>query len=230
MTSSKKPGVPICYDPDIWFSPRNVLYNYSRMYGEVGESLNTKGAFKPIREAMSVAILLLGIMKLEAREYWLQIVPPHEQTPDIRTMYIESNPGKPNELLYQDVELVTLGDYTDESVDEFIKRTKLSGKKAYPESTVIVCHINKSTRVQPWRELHQSLASSPMRNNVFLLGRVDPNEQVYQIARVHPSLDTLVTVDVMAEASKPGLRGVMKMVLGAKPFTSYDANETHLPF
>lgn len=101
-------------------SPRNILYHYARKEQELGNELKT-GKYKVIRESRSVALMLLGIMKIQERDYWLQLVNPKEQTPDIRTATKEKRPGKSDWLYTQDVEVVTLNSFSNVDVDDFIK-------------------------------------------------------------------------------------------------------------
>jgi len=72
------------FDPNIWFPSRNILYYYALREKELGDDIK-KSKYKVLREARSVALFLLGVMKLRGRDYWLQLVDPKERTPDIRT-------------------------------------------------------------------------------------------------------------------------------------------------
>ena len=199
MTQQKS----IKFNPNIWFPPRNILYHYARKEQELGNELKT-GKYKVIRESRSVALMLLGIMKIQERDYWLQLVNPKEQTPDIRTATKEKRPGKSDWLYTQDVEVVTLNSFSNVDVDDFIKKTKLSGRYAYPNDTTILCHIDKTTNTKPWNDIHKSLSEVADKHDVFLLAKVNPNALIYQIAKIHPTVDILTTFNALEEATLLG--------------------------
>lgn len=92
-------------------------------------------------------------------------------------------------LVYQDVEVVTLESHSKEDVDDFLKRTKLSSKKAYQDDTIILCHIDKNTATKKWSEISAALAGTAKKYDIYPLARSDPKEAKYQLARIHPKFD-----------------------------------------
>lgn len=217
------------YRPDIWFSPKIVLARYAKKEKELGKAIKKHPDYKQIREARSVAIMLLGMIKKQEVPYWIQMVNPKERTPDIRTMRLLERPGKSDWMEVQDVEVVTLNKFTDEAIDVFLKRTKLSIKKAYPAKTTVLCHIDRNIKTKPWREIHSSLERIKTKNDTFLLGRVDPERQIYQLARIHPSLDMLTTYDAVEEAIKFPGRDRRRFIKGSKKASFWEP-ENHEPF
>ncbi len=198
------------YRRDIWFSPRKILLRYDQKMQEIGEILKTGSQYKIIREARSVALMLLGIEKLQEREYWLQLVDSKlEQTPDIRTAthMVETD----RRLAYQDVEVITLESHSKEDVDDFLKKTKLSAKKSYQKSTIILCHIDKNTSTKSWREISSNLSNIGKDYDIYLLGRTDPVALKYQLARVYPKFDGIVIFDALEEAINKA-RDTMKFI------------------
>lgn len=201
---------------NIWFSPRKILLRYAQKEAELGEKLIKEKNYKQMREARSVALMLFGIIKIQKKPYWMQLVDPKERTPDIRTMRLVNRLGKSDWCEYQDVEVVTLTNFTKEASDEFIKRTKLATKKAYPRTTTILCHIDRNIKTKSWATIHSSLKTSKPRNDVLLLGRTDPTKQIYQLARVHPRLDMLTIYNVLEEAKKFPGKDTRRLIRGEK--------------
>ncbi len=189
------------YRKNIWFSPRKILARYEEKKKELGSKIESS-KFKILNEAKSVAIMLLGIQKIQSREYWLQLVDPKEQTPDIRTAtHLKELSNFP--LTYQDVEVVTLEKHSNEDIESFLKRTKLSESKSYQEDTIILCVVNKNIQTKSWKEISKSLGQ--IKNNVvvYILGRTDPIDPKYQIACVYPSFTHAIKFDVQEEVLKP---------------------------
>jgi hypothetical protein len=214
------------YRKDVWFSPRKILLRYAQLEQRVGEEIKTASQYKTIREARAVAIMLLGIQKIQNREYWLQLVDPAEGTPDIRTATLVETD---NRLAYQDVEVVTLELHTQEDVDDFLKRTKLSAEKAYQDSTIILCNIDKNVATKAWQKISSALSGTNKKYEVYLLGRTAPAEMKYQLARIYPKLDGVVSFDAMEEAKKK-VRDTMRFIRGTKRQEGREENEKHEPF
>jgi hypothetical protein len=209
----------------LWYPPANILYHGNRKL----PAETNRQKIKQINETMSAAIMVVGINKITGESYYLQIVDPQEQTPDVRTMRIVKKEGEPNLLEVQEVEVVTLERNSTEEVDDFLKRTKLSGKKSYPRTTIILCHINKNVeKSKSWHDIFESLKDVPVPNDVYVLARTDPRRQKYHLVKVHPVLE-FVEYDVMGELfSQPNQR-VMKMGRGSDTAIK-QTDETYIPF
>src|SRR3990167_676906 len=210
---------------EIWYPPANILY-----HGDKKLRTQIKADVKrQVNEGMSAAVMLVGMAKMTGYEYRLQPVNQKEQTPDVRTMRIVETPGEPNWMEVQEVEVVTLEKNSTEQVDNFLKRTKLSSKKAYPPKMVILCHINKNLRNgKSWRDIHQSLKHLGIPNQVYILARIDPLEHKYQLVEVNPNLG-LVEYDVQQELYSKPRQKILKMERGATPYLRPNG-ETHIPF
>lgn len=178
---------------------------------------------------MSAAVMIIGINKITSENYRLQLVDPQEQTPDVRTMRLIEENDRTNTLDVQEVEVVTLEKNSPENVDTFLKRTKLSGKKAYPKTTIILCHIDKTMQNnKSWYDIHQSLKGVSLSNDVYVLARIDPKKQVYHLVKVHPDLE-LVEFDIREELFSRPKQKVLKMGRGANPAIK-PTDEIHIPF
>lgn len=178
---------------------------------------------------MSVAIMLVGMNKRNGSDYKLQTVKAHEQTPDIRTMRLIDEGEKAPTMEFQDVEVVTLEKNSDEEVDVFLKRTKLSPKKSYPLTTVILCHMNKNVqKAKSWMQVYQSLKELNHPNEVFILARIDPTKHIYQLVQVNPVIG-IEEYDVQEELFSSPRQKVLKMENGSSPDLKPNG-ETHIPF
>ena len=213
------------YRKNIWFSPRKIILRYAQEEDKLGEKIK-EAQYKIYRETRAVAIMLLGIEKMQNREYWLQIVDPKEQTPDIRTATHMTETDR--RLECQDVEVVHLESHSVEDVEDFLKRTKLSAKKSYPESTIILCAINKNIRTKRWEDISVSLAGVGKKNDIYLLGRIDPREFKYQLSRIYPKFDQIAIFDLIKEARKPA-RDCVRFERSTK-VKDYRENTSYDPF
>lgn len=218
-------STPIVELDDIWYPPANVLFHGDKKLREKISSDQRK----QINEAMSVAVMLVGMNKRNGSDYKLQTVKAHEQTPDIRTMRLIDEGEKAPTMEFQEVEVVTLENNSNEEVDEFLKRTKLSPKKSYPLTTVILCHMNKNLKkAKSWMEVHQSLKELNHPNEVFILARVDPVKHKYQLVQVNPVIG-IEEYDVQEELFSKPKQKVLKMAQGSTPHLTPNG-ETHIPF
>jgi hypothetical protein len=211
---------------DLWFPPANILYHgHWKLKGKT-----TSDERKQIKEAMSGAVMLVGINKATKENFRLQLVDPRkEQTPDIRTMRLIETNGEPNQMEVQEVEIVTLEENSSDDVDDFLKRTKLSSMKAYPQKMIILCHINKKMKKnKSWRQVYESLNDNPIPNDVYVLARVDTEKQKYQLAKIHPTLE-IVEFDVMDELFSRPKQKVLKLRRGTAPVME-ELDEINFPF
>ncbi|MDB5166913.1 MAG: hypothetical protein JWN26_58 [Candidatus Saccharibacteria bacterium] len=210
---------------EVWYPPANILYHGDRkLREEIDNSLR-----KQINEMMSTAIMVIGMNKLHGENYRLQPVNPNEQTPDVRTMRIVPQKESFNILEVQEIEVVTLETHSSEGVDDFLKRTKLNSKKAYPHTTTILCHINKDLKgSKSWAEVRKALKGVGIPNDVFVLARVDPVDHKYQLVKVHPTLE-FVEFNVNTELNSAPSQKVLKMTPGS--VVEYrELKEEHIPF
>ncbi len=214
------------YRKNIWFSPEKVLLRYDEKLRELGAGLQKLPEYKTMREAQAVGLLLIGMQKMQNREYWMQLVDPKEQSPDMvtATQVIETD----NRLQTQDVEVVTLGPKVLETVDDFLRRTKLSNAKAYPDDVTILCYIDRDTLVPSWRDVNNALKQTGKKNDVFILGRTDKQAPKYQLARINPDIDHVIQFDAVADA-RVNRTHTMRFVRGTKR-TEKKVDEKYEPF
>lgn len=216
----------------IWFSPLNVIYHFKRLESE-GKITPDKKFYKKTCEAFVTAISLIGIIKMIGREYWMQIVDDSERSPDVRTGCYDRK-TKDNDFSWQDVEVVTYDSNSSEGLVDFLLRTKLSSDKAYDELTTILCHINKVAQIPPIQELNQQLlAKNPkIKSPVIILGKVDPEKEIYRMAQIYPTIDLDLTFDPIAECKAKKYNGVLVLNRSAKGTieSTHNPDEKHYPF
>ena len=194
------------YRPNVWFSPGKILVHYFDKEKLVGSKLKTSQEYKIIREAYAVALALLGIQKLQGIEYWMQLVDPKESTPDIRTARLEQDT---NMLNVHDIEVVTLEEHSSESVEDFLKRTKLSAKKKYPKNTAILCYIERNLYIKSQKEIVDDLSVTKKENDVWILGQIAFTSNTYQLALVNPSAGPVIHFNLDEERWKPAIHLMM---------------------
>ena len=216
----------------VWFAPINVLYHYARLESIVSPQENEKSAFKKATEAYNVAIMLMGIIKYQKRQYWLQVTKDEEGTPDIRTGTFVIRKGQPKELAIQEVEVIEFGQHSQDYIVDFLKRTKLSSKRAYPSTTTILCKVSKTVQLPPYKKIYNDLRTVAVKTPVIILGKIHPSKHIYRICQVHPNIDLLVDFDVMEESYNKKYRGVLRLEKGANDSLNfiYVPNEKHYPF
>lgn len=217
---------------NVWFSPINVMYHFSKLDDMTSLDKKTGKKFRKAYEANLVAIMLMGIIKLQQQEYWMQITKDSEGTPDIRTFRYVTKKGKANWQDIQEVEVVQYEKHSFESITDFLKRTKLSQKKSYPETTTILCLADKTINLPSWKKLHEELQDIKINNPVVILGKTHPTKTIYTICQIHPTIDLLAEYNIMEESFNKKYIGVLRVNLSAEgklEFTKYP-NEKHYPF
>jgi hypothetical protein len=214
-------------DP-VWFSPINVLYHYARLE-QVTPVLKRKSRnFKKATEAYHVAIMLMGIMKWQKREYWMQIVRDEEGSPDIITGTLLVRPGLPKEMKAQEVEVKEYEEHSENDLSSFLKRILLRPSFAYPPTTSILVRISRTVRFSP-KKINLELKRFKHNNPVIILGKIDPKKQVYRISQILPAFEFDVAFNVMEEAQKMKSQGKYHGVMRWNRGTDDQFNPIYLP-
>lgn len=170
-----------------WFSPAYVLAEYVRLLKMVGsEKIEKEEKYKQIREMKAVALFLLGVMQGADKEYWLQPV-LDEGTPDVRTFCFDQTEEGVVEQVFQEVEVVTYNEHSEENIIDFIKRTKLD-KSSYPEYFVILCDIRKNYKLPSPKEMHSELKKINPSLTIALIGRTHPTKETYRALKIYPEI------------------------------------------
>lgn len=167
-----------------WYSPPKILLSYVELIKKYGDDrVKSDTKFKKAKEALSVAILLLGMRKLFGEHYLMQV--SDDESPDVRSMILKEQPGRPVHGYFQEVEVVHFEKHSKaENIIEFLKQTKLSKKKSYDELTIILCHLDKDMHIPSFKAIHDELATMNPKPQIYLLGRISPDEQEYLVTQV----------------------------------------------
>lgn len=215
-------------DP-IWYAPLNVILHFKK--NESSASFKNHRHFKKAEEAFFVATMLVGIMAIQRKKYWVQIVDDDERSPDIRTGNYKNPRGtRCNSWTTQEVEVVTFEDHSNESLLEFLKRTKLSQKKAYDPFTTILCRINKDVRIPPLETLVSELRKENCQSPIIILGKTSTDQEMYKIAQIYPQLDLVIEFDLAKELEANKHTGVLNLKRGLDPIFDSHPEDKHYPF
>lgn len=216
-------------DP-IWYSPLNVIYHFTEYKNDPVPKDSQK--FKKAEEAFFVATMLVGIMAIQKKEYWMQIVSDKNGSPDIRTGNYKKPRGTPmNTWVTQEVEVVTFDEHSDEkTVIDFLRRTKLSRTKAYDPLTTILCYIRKDFLLPPLETLVADLRVDNCQSPIMILGKTSPNQENYKIAQINPELNLINKFDLLVELKEKKYTGVLNLKRGSAPLFHSHPKEKHFPF
>lgn len=217
-------------DP-VWYAPLNVLWHYhEHMEGLSAEERKTK-RFRKAEEFNNAAKMLVGIQLDEGNQYWMQLVPDSEESPDARSgRFLPSVDGRAPHFTMQDIEVVTYAPVPGEDIASFLLRTKLAKKKAYDELTAILCHIPTATHIPSVQQITRDLQSSGARCPVVVLGRTHATRDDYTLFQVYPGYKEIANYNLQETLLKQGHTGVLNMKRGSKPGNERRDGEEHCPF
>jgi hypothetical protein len=202
------------YDNHLWYSPGYLIEcgeQADRLATANGRKLSD-GEIKVINETRTGALLALGLTLRDKRIRYVQPVDPKEGAPDVRIVHQTESKVKSYDWgAYIDVEIVRYEDHSKESIADFLKKTKLTPKKAYQDGTMILCGIDKTIEGgQLWKDVAAELTPIKNKLDTFLIGRTHPTEWKIAMARIHPSYDSLTMFDVKSAVKKyyTGVKGI----------------------
>lgn len=185
-----------------WFSPTRVLIHYLQLKSKVGmDTIETQGKYQKVREMKAVSLLLLGIMKNQGVEFWLQPV-LEESAPDVRTFCLGLDKQGVIEQWVQAVEVIEYGEHSEGDIANFIWQKKFARRKAYPPYFVILCEIRKNIFLPPLKTLNRQLLKLNPSTDVLIIGRLDPVKEIYRIAQIYPKIDLIEEFDAATESRR----------------------------
>jgi len=202
----------ITTDP-VWFAPINVLYHFARLDDVSSEKHKKTKVFRKAYEANLAAIMLMGVIKSQRVQYWMQVVPDKQESPDVRTFRYSNDPAKKNWQDIQEVEVTQYEKHSPESITDFLKRTKLA--YPYPAQTTILCLADKTTTLPSWKQMYTDLKGLSPHTPVIILAKTHPSKTIYTICQIHPEIDLLTDFDIMEESYNKKYLGVLKVKLDA---------------
>lgn len=216
-------------DP-VWFAPLNVIFHYGAHLERLPIEQKKSKAFRKADEMLASAIMLLGIQVAEMEEYWMQTVSDTEQSPDVRTgKWVSVTNNRAPDFQMQDVEVVSFVPEKDETLGMFLKRTKLSGQRAYDAKTTILCHMLTGAPT-PTRAIARELRDTGAVCPVMVLGRTHPTEKKYALLQVFPQYKIIAAYDVVELLRKQTHAGVLNLKRGSRPSNEYRPEEKQCPF
>src|SRR3989344_1655887 len=187
------------HDP-IWFSPLNVISHFKRIEAKLPVTEHMSKKFRKAREAFEVAVMLVGIRLVLEKEFWLQLVGDEFESPDVKTgTFTLPSRTQADDFSVQDVEVVEYNDRSKEALVEFLKRTKLSGKKSYDSLTTILCYISRNMHLPPFRDLHDDLLKEGISCPIMVVGKTSPENETYKSAQINPRVDLMAEFDLIKE-------------------------------
>ena len=183
-----------------WHSPTKVLDHYLRLVKKHGlEKIDSNNQYQKVREMKAVALFLLGIIKNQKREFWLQSV-INETRPDVRTFCLDNTRLGPVNQLIQEVEVTTYEKHSHDDLVNFITRTKLLKKKNYSALNIILCELRKNFRLPPLKTLNWQFRKINPKSNIVIIGRINPVREIYRIANIYPEIELVEDFNAIDEA------------------------------
>jgi len=225
------PNEIIFLNDSVWYSPLNVISHFKRIEKGLSTSELASKKFRKAREAFEVAIMLVGMRSILRREFWLQLVGDEFESPDIRTgTFTSPTRTRADDFSIQDVEVVEYNDYSQETLIDFLKRTKLSNKKSYDSLTTILCYISRNMHLPPFRDLHDDLLKEGISCPIMVVGKTSPENETYKSAQINPRVDLMAEFDLIKELKDKKYKGVLSLVRGTAPKFDYRPDVKHFPF
>lgn len=219
-------------DP-IWYSPLNFIHHANQLNSRLTSKEKNTKEFRKVVEACAVAQMLVGIIAIEKREYWMQLVEDKYGTPDVRTIrYADKHSEKFDNLEQVDVEVVEYEAHSTIPIPEFIAKTKFSNKKSYDDNTVILCHIGGGvSSILPGREeIETQMKDIDSPCSVLLLVATNQKASRFQIIELRPRIGVLIEFDLEEKLHERKYTGVLNLIRGIRRPLEERPNEKHYPF
>ncbi len=191
MTSSSVDNYNFRQSP--WFSPHVIIKGVNALGQVYGQHLTDKGEFQKPREMFDGAVALVGAYLLHpSNQFFMQ---PNFQNiaPDVMAVKLAEQKEGPITLEVSQMEIVTMNEHAEtKNVAEFLLETKLSSKKSYEDSTIIVCSVNLNIELNS-RKIAEELKKFNPKHTVYILGKVEGGEDIWTIFSPWPRLTKLIT-------------------------------------
>lgn len=182
-----------------------------------------------MQEACAVAITLIGLTPLQNRAYWMQIVSDKEQHPDVRSGYGESEVT----WMSQPIEVVTFDYHSkEESISDFLIRTKLAKRGAYRLPTTVLCVVDRNLQLIDFEKISEAVkhkeSAPPM---IIVMGKtssIDGN--MYKIAQITPVISLIREFDLRKELLTDKRDPILILKRGRGLDSKIPLNEKYCPF
>jgi hypothetical protein len=195
---------------DLWMNPAIAMARMKTVSERVGvERARTDSKFKKEREAWTTAVLALALTKLTREQWWIEIVPDEEKTPDTRLRRIDESSGS-NVIQTRSIEVVDWEEHVDDVME--VIQEKLKG--GYPGHYLLLVHarhVGKVLRVDRIVEEMKKIRSPFLE--IWVIVSVGPDQML--AACVAPGalrIDLMVSVELEKASKqspflKKGIRG-----------------------
>lgn len=210
----------------LWYPALNVVAHFQNDF----PSGNVP---KKIMEMMAVAVTLAGIQEVEKKPYWMQGVSDKEGSPDVRTMFCEPEDGVKAPWCYQqDVEVVSYTKHSASlSLPQFVASTKLANTSSYDADTIVLVNVEAGAPLRSAQEWVSTLGATGKKNQVLVLGLVNPNTSLYRLAFVYPEAEAAIDFNPFELLLKQGYTTVRNWSRGVKARVPINKpGEKHCPF
>lgn len=222
-------------DP-IWFSPLNVILHFTQLSNKLSSTQKKSKEFRKAVEANAVALMLVGLMSKEGKQYWMQIVDDKEQSPDVRTIcFSENSSDKFDNYQYQDVEVVEYESHSNMSISEFLLDTKFKIGKGYDKDTHILCHLGGGVKldISDELDLRKQMLNINSACPVAIVVSDNKDLNMYRLIQLNPEVRVISDFNLTEELHKllgNNYVGVMNFIRGSKRPLEFRPNEKHYPF
>lgn len=128
---------------DIFYSPSKALHRMDNVFERDGKERGLKAdAFKPVREAWTAAVFLLGYSQITKAQYWLRENPKKNEAPDVFAISVRDpmpgEKGVAREVI--EIEVCEYDEHAATSIADHIK-AKLTNM-AYNYFTFLLCYVH----------------------------------------------------------------------------------------
>lgn len=179
-------------DPNIYFSPQKAIRETLYYLLERKDELSNE-SIKQVTEMFCAGVFALACTIQDHKERWIKSPHINDNTPDAYIMQLVLTKDGENRIIGEhDLEIVTLGEHSDHDVAEFLKRTKLSPKKAYPKDSSILCRLDKDMYLEGWKDLHRKLLPHMNGLDVSFLCRTKEMPTSFKVVWMGQSEDAFV--------------------------------------
>lgn len=199
----------IQFDNTLWYSPY-ILFDW---ISEVRKQLNIgytvpKDLDKLLKELYLFLWFLPGIGIITGKIYYIQLVNPEEQTPDIKTMYeVFDSEGRLRRKEIQNVEIVRYENHAGVKFSDFVINTKFNcRKKSYDSNTIFLFIIdNDISPLIDIREAHNKINATQKQNETYVVQRATVDKKMndsYNICRISPDFSKTLNYVALSQLKK----------------------------
>jgi hypothetical protein len=220
----------------VWFSPLNVIHHSNELETFLSQDQKNTSKYKKVIEAKMTAVMLMALMEVEKKQYWMQIVDDKEQSPDVRTInYEDVQSGKFDNMEQEDVEVVGYEHHSTGNIVDFLLATKFSSSKSYDPQTHILCHLldGEIINLPSEEELKKQMAVIKSPCPTVVLGATSETASNYKLILLNPEVRTVIEFNLIKSLERlvqNNYIGVLTLKRGSRRPIEARPDEKHYPF